>query len=290
MTMEIRPFGQAMGAEVVGVDVSGELDSGTFQAIESAIAEHAVVVVRDQALQPAEQARFARRFGTPQVNVRADVNHGGVPEVFWVSNVTRDGKPLGSHDAGRYWHSDLCYLERPSSLTILYAVEVPEKDGVVYGDTAFAGAHLAFDALPEKRKRELQGLRAANSYRTMWKRKAQDFGAREVLSDEELAARFPPDAYHPIIREHPVTGRKCLYVCDGYTTHIEGMSEEASAALLAELFEHLAQPSFRYVHQWRVGDVLIWDNCSVQHKATFDFQLPLRRVMQRCTIEGSVPY
>ena len=289
MTMEIRPIGEGMGAEIVGVDVSGELDTSTFQAIESAIGEHAVVVVREQTLLAEEQARFARRFGTPQVNVRADANHGGVAEVFWVSNVTRDGKPLGSHDAGRYWHSDLCYLERPSSLTLLYALEVPEKDGVVYGATAFAGAHLAFDALPEKRKRELQGLRAANSYRTMWKRKAQEFGAREVLSDEELAARFPPDAIHPIVRVHPTTGRKCLYVCDGYTTHIDGLSEEASAALLDELFEHLTQPSFRYVHQWRIGDVLIWDNCAVQHKATFDYQLPLRRVMRRCTIEGSVP-
>ena len=290
MSVQIKPSATALGAEIIGVDVAQSLDEATFKAIEAAIYEHAVVAIRGQSLDPAAQARFAHRFGKPQVNVRAEANHAEVPEVFWVSNVTRDGKPLGSHDAGRYWHSDLCYLTQPSKLTLLHAVEVPERDGITFGSTLFAGAHLAYDALNDALKRELEGLRAANSYRTMWNRKARDFGLRETLNQAELQARFPEDAWHPVIRTHPVTGRKCLYVCDGYTTQIEGLDSARADALLKELFEHLARDSFRYAHHWRRGDLLIWDNCLVQHKASFDYPPELRRVMQRCTIEGSVPF
>jgi taurine dioxygenase len=248
-----------------------------------------VVVIRNQVLEPAQFAVFAERFGSLQVNVRAEANSGATPQVFYVSNVSRDGKPLGSHDAGRYWHSDLCYLERPSYVTLLNAIEVPTRDGVTYGDTEFADMSAAYQALPSALKQELEGLRGANSYRFMWQRKAQEFGQREVLSEEQLL-KFPQDALHPIVRTHPRTGRSCLYLCDGYTHRIEGLSAQRSESLLRELFTHIEKPEFRYRHRWQPGDLLIWDNCAVQHRATFDYHASMRRVMQRCCVEGSVPY
>ena len=285
----IRSSGGPIGAEITGIDLTEPLSEEDFREIDAAINRYSVVVIRDQMLPPPALVAFARRFGQPQINVRAEVNSETLPEIFHVSNVTRDGKPLGSRDAGRYWHSDLCYLDRPSSLTLLNALEVPERDGVVYGDTLFISAAAAYDALPPATKQRIDQLKASNSYRTMWNRKAREFGKRVLLSEAELA-KYPPDVYHPIVRTHPVTGRKCLYVCDGYTNRIAEMPEAEGATLLKDLFEHLLKPEFLYRHKWRAGDLLIWDNCAVQHKAVFDYEPPLRRVMQRCTIEGSAPF
>lgn len=287
--MEIRASGGPIGAEITGIDLSQPCEDAVYAEIAAALDRHAVVVIRGQALTPQQMADFSRHFGTPQVNVRAEVNNDDVPEIGWISNVKRNGKRLGSHDAGRYWHSDLCYLEYPSKITVLHSLEVPERDGVTYGDTEFSGMAAAYDALPDGTKRRLEGLKAANSYRHMWNRKAHEFGVRKVLSDEELA-KYPPDAIHPVVRTHPSTGRKCLFVCDGYTHHIVDMPEDESRELLRHLFSHAVRPEFRYRHKWRVGDVLMWDNCAVQHKARFDYEPPLRRVMQRCTIEGNAPY
>ena len=285
----LRPGDGPIGAAITGIDLAGPLEDSVIGKIEAALDAHAVVVIRENLLTPSQLAALAHRFGTPQINVRAEARSAQTPEIFWISNIAEDGKPVGSHDAGRYWHSDLCYLDAPSKYTLLNAIEVPEKDGRVFGATRFASAVAAYDALPDPMKARLEGLKAANGYRYMWNRKAREFGLRPVLSETELAARFPPDAIHPIVRTHPVTGRKCLFVCDGYTHRIEGLPKDESDALLRALFDHLADPRFHYVHEWRAGDLLMWDNCAVQHKATSDYDLPLRRLMQRCTIEGTVP-
>ena len=278
-----------IGASISGLDLSEPVDDTTFSAIEDALNQHAVIVIRDNLLTAPQLAAFSHRFGSPQINVREEARNADTPEIFWISNIAENGKPVGSHDAGRYWHSDLCYLEAPSKLTLLNAIEVPARDGQVFGDTQFASATAAYDALPGAMKTRLDGLAAANGYRYMWNKKANEFGLRPVLSEAELEARFPPDALHPIVRTHPVTGRKCLYVCEGYTHEVLGLPQDESDALLQELFDHLANPAFHYRHQWRVGDLLMWDNCAVQHKATNDYDLPLRRLMQRCTIEGTAP-
>ena len=235
------------------------MSEGEFKTVRETVNARAVVVIRDQVALPSERlVTFARLFGTPQVNVRADANNEANPEVFWVSNVHENGKPLGSHDAGRYWHSDLCYLEKPSDVTLLHALEVPAKDGVSYGATEFISATAAYDSLSDDLKEKIAGVTARNGYRFMWNRKAHEFGKRPVLSDAELK-KFPEDAVHPIVRTHPRTGRKCLYVCDGYTHAIDGWAEDESRETLDALFAHLLDPGFRYRHDWRVGDLLIWD-------------------------------
>ena len=279
-----------IGAAITGLDLGSDMSEGEFKTVRETVNARAVVVIRDQVALPSERlVTFARLFGTPQVNVRADANNEANPEVFWVSNVHENGKPLGSHDAGRYWHSDLCYLEKPSDVTLLHALEVPAKDGVSYGATEFISATAAYDSLSDDLKEKIAGVTARNGYRFMWNRKAHEFGKRPVLSDAELK-KFPEDAVHPIVRTHPRTGRKCLYVCDGYTHAIDGWAEDESRETLDALFAHLLDPGFRYRHEWRVGDLLIWDNCAVQHKASFDYPPELRRRMQRCTIEGDVPF
>lgn len=279
-----------IGAAITGLDLGSDMSEGEFKTVRETVNARAVVVIRDQVALPSERlVTFARLFGTPQVNVRADANNEANPEVFWVSNVHENGKPLGSHDAGRYWHSDLCYLEKPSDVTLLHALEVPAKDGVIYGATEFISATAAYDSLSDDLKEKIAGVTARNGYRFMWNRKAHEFGKRPVLSDAELK-KFPEDAVHPIVRTHPRTGRKCLYVCDGYTHAIDGWAEDESRETLDALFAHLLDPGFRYRHEWRVGDLLIWDNCAVQHKANFDYPPELRRRMQRCTIEGDVPF
>ena len=182
------------------------------------------------------------------MNVRADANNEANPEVFWVSNVHENGKPFGSHDAGRYWHSDLCYLEKPSDVTLLHALEVPTKDGVSYGATEFISATAAYDSLSDEMKEKIAVMTAKNGYRFMWNRKAHEFGKRPVLSDAELK-KFPEDAVHPIVRTHPRTGRKCLYVCDGYTHAIDGWAEDESRETLDApvSYTHLPLPTTPYV-------------------------------------------
>ena len=294
--LELRPLGQDIGAEFIGCDLSARLKDADFAEIEQALNRYAVVVIRGQTLSRTEFSAFSKRFGVPQVNVRQKVKNvdfkervrSDVPEVSLISNVVENGKPVGSQDAGRYWHSDLCYLKKPSKVTLLHALEIPEQDGVARGATRFSDMTAADDALSGEMKARLQGLKAANSFRKMWKRKAVDFGKRQLLNDEELAD-YPEDVLHPVVRTHPVTGRKFLYVCDGYTSHIEGLLAAESAGVLENLYAHMVKREFQFRDDWQLGDLLMWDNCSVQHKASFDYELPLRRMMQRCTIEGAVP-
>jgi taurine dioxygenase len=286
---ELRPNAAAIGAEVCSIDLAETLDDATFAQISDAFDRHAVLVFRDQKLAPERHIAFSRRFGPLQVNVRSEFNKPGYPELYIVSNVLVDGKPIGSRDAGRYWHSDICYVEKPSRASLLYAREIPTRNGVALGDTMFASTCAAYDALPDALKRRLEGLRAANSYNAMYERKVQDFGLRPPLTPE-ARAKYPADAIHPVVRTHPRTGRKSIYVCEGYTTHILGIPEEESRELLATLFAQVVRPEFVYRHRWRVGDLVMWDNCATQHKVSFDYELPLRRRLERTTVEGSVPY
>ena len=158
MTLSIENSDGPIGASISGIDLTAEISKDDFTTVREVIDARAVMVIRGQTdLKSSDLVRFAQRFGTPQVNVRAEANNDANPEVFWVSNVHENGKPLGSHDAGRYWHSDLCYLEKPSSVTLLHALEVPTRDGMTFGATQFAGASAAYDALPTDMQERIEG-------------------------------------------------------------------------------------------------------------------------------------
>lgn len=295
----VNRIGKHLGAEISGVDLSKPLDDATFAQIHKAFFDNEVVFFRNQRLAPEQQIAFTRRFGALEHHVRKEARLEGFPEILIISNVLDgQGKPIGSQDAGRFWHSDLSYKKEPSMLSALYSIEVPEKEGRVYGDTGFASTTAAYDALPADMKERLARLKNVHSYRyyRTKNRAAQAEerarGGRVVqepeLTEEQLSS--VPEVETPLVRTHPVTGRKGLFVNEAHTSHICGLPREESAALLGELYRHITRPEFQYVHKWRPGDLLIWDNAAVQHKATFDYDLPMRRVMYRTTVRGTAPF
>jgi taurine dioxygenase len=297
--LSIRKLGKRLGAEISGADLSQLLDDATFARVSDAFFEHQVVVFRDQRLTPAQQVAFTRRFGELEHHVRKEHRLAQYPEILVVANVLDEhGRAIGVQDAGRFWHSDLSYKRIPSLLSALYALEVPVKDGVALGATSFASAIAAYEALTDALKRRLEGLRNVHSYRyyrtknVQAQREEHARGGRvvqeHVPSEEQL--KSVPDVEVPVVRTHPVTGRKALFVNEAHTACIVGLSEAKSAALLAELCCHIVNPQFRYEHSWRAGDLLMWDNIAVQHKANFDYDLPLRRLMHRTTVRGSAPF
>lgn len=283
MPISLQRTSARLGAEIRGVDLARELDERTFGEIVAAWREHEVIFIREQRLTPDQHLAVSRRFGELEHHVRQECCRPGYPEIFVVSNVIENGKPIGSQDAGLFWHSDLCYKQEPSRGSLFYAREVPQENGEPRGDTMFSSMTAAYDALPEPLKKRLAGRLAVNSYTHGYYRD-RNSGPRRRLTAEQMSKT--PDIAHPVVRVHPETGRRCLFVNEGYTTRIVDMDKEESDALLAELFAHIRKPEFVYRHAWRVGDFLIWDNCSTQHRAVPDYALPLRRVMERTTLTG----
>lgn len=286
--LDIKPSGAALGAEIRGIDLSQPLDEAQFRAIEAALHEHEVVFFRSQRIAPQQHIAFSRRFGDLEKHVRVDCCKPGFPEIFVVSNVIENGKPIGTQDAGLFWHSDLSYMAVPSRGSLFYAHEVPhDAQGRPLGDTMFVSTTAAWRGLPEPLQRQLAGRRAINSYAKGYYRDRKS-GPRPALAEAQKART--PDVEHPIMRTHPYNGKPCLFVNEGYTTRIAGMGEEESAALLDQLFKHLARPEFIYRHRWQEGDFLIWDNCATQHCAIADYELPQRRRMERTTLCGTAPF
>ena len=278
--LAILPTGAVLGAEICGLNLAEPMDDDTFEAVDDAFARFGVIFFRNQHITPPQQVDFTRRFGTIEFNIFGERwSVPGAPEIVVVSNVTENGKPVGVRRAGENWHSDMCYAARPPRGTMLYAIETPALYGLLLGDTEFASAAAAWDALPDDLRRRIEGRRAVFDF-TGRKR------AFPPTADE--IARNPP-VTHPIVRTHPRSGRKCLYVMRDDCTGIEGIPAEEAEALIAALADHIVKPQFIYRHQWRPGDVLMWDNCTVQHRAIQDYDLPQRRLMHRTTMGGVAP-
>lgn len=279
--VEVRPLYDALGVEILGVDLAQPLGDDTFAKIEQAFVELGVILFRDQRLTPAQQVAFSARFGEVAINHNAlDFGLDGDPRIYGISNIRENGRPIGTPRAGGEWHTDMCYAERPARATMLYAVEVPTLHGLGLGDTAFANAAAAWDALPDTMRSRIGGLEAIFDFRG--RKRGRPISA-------ETVAKFPP-VRHPVVRTHPRTGRKGLYVMRNDCTGIAGMDEDEAQALIAALADHITRPEFVYRHRWRVGDLVVWDNCTVQHQAMFDYDLPQRRLMWRTTVEGTVPF
>ncbi len=272
-----------LGAEVIGLDLTRELDAKDFAAIHRAHLDHHVLVFRAQHIQPEHQIRISKRFGPLQIHVLKDFQLPGYPEILRVSNIKEHGKPIGLGDAGVFWHSDLSYLVTPSLGSMLHAQELPS----VGGDTLFANQHLAWETLPEELKARVADLQAEHSYLTQYETLRERSPWRPKLSQAQIDA-VPPVA-HPVVRTHPETGRKALFVSEHFTSRILGVSPDESDALLKVLFAHTTKSELVYRHQWQDHDMVFWDNRSVTHLAagTPDH---LRRKLYRTTIEGNVPY
>ena len=280
MPIEIIPTGAAVGAEISGVDLAQPLDDTSFATIERAYNEHGVIFFRDQRITPPQQVAFTRRFGEIEFNIFGERwSVAGSPEIVVVSNITEDGRPIGVRRAGENWHSDMCYTARPPRGTMLYALEIPELHGLSLGDTEFASAQTAWETLPDGMRHRIEGRQAVFDFT----------GRKRTFPPTQTEIDRNPPVRHPIVRTHPYTGRKCLYVMRDDCTGIERMGVAEAEALIAALAEHIIKPAFIYRHQWRAGDLLMWDNCTVQHRAIQDYDMPLRRLMHRTTMGGAVP-
>lgn len=291
MSVELRSTGLPVGVEVVGVDLAHGLDSEAFRQVETALNENGVVFLRNQRLTPEMLLDFGRRFGNLEKHVRQEYALHGYPEIHLISNVKEGERSVGSAYAGDDWHTDTCFMKEPSRCSLLYAKEVPIKDGNVLGDTEFCSAARAYETLTEDMRQRLAGLSAIFQYHRAQERKRQQREkdhARKELTPEQRA--MTPDVTHPVIRTHPFSGRKCLYVNQTYTFGMVGMRDEEAEPLLRELCAHITRPQYVYRHKWQVGDLLLWDNCLTQHRAVTDYALPQRRLMHRVSVEGSKPF
>jgi len=281
--MKITKSQDVIGAEITGVDLA-RLSADDFRRIEEAFNQHAVLCFHEQELDEDQLLVFARRFGGITPNWLTHYTHPRYPEILYVSNIKENGSDIGHADAGSVWHTDMSFTPKPPRATMLYALEVPMENGVALGNTLFASAADAHDSLPEAMQRRIAGLRVVHNL--AGRRARTGTGAQ---SDQAMR-RDKPDVVHPLVRTHPLNGRKCLYVNKGECVGIEGMETEAALALIGEMAERIVEPRFRHTHRWQVRDLLMWDNCSLQHLASFDYKWPRhRRLLERVMVEGSVP-
>jgi taurine dioxygenase len=281
--LEIRPLHDALGAEVLGLDLTRPVPPEDFERIHQAHLDHHVLVFRDQRITPAEQVAFSRRFGPLQIHVLRDFQLHGHEEVLVVSNIRENGRPIGLGDAGVFWHSDLSYKEKPSLGSMLHAQELPAEGG----DTLFANQHAAYDALPQALRNVIAPLFAEHTYVARYEELRARNPWRPRLTGQQIDEVKP--VVHPVVRTHPETGRKALFVSEHFTTRIVGLPEHESRAVLDELFAFSVRPEFVYRHRWGPHDMVFWDNRSVMHLAagTPDH---LRRKLYRTTIEGDRPF
>ncbi len=269
--MEVRRLSGALGAEVFGVDLSGEFSA---QRIRELFLEHQVIFFRDQKLDPAQFMAFARRMGSP-VEYPFVKGIAGFPEVIEVKKLEHE-----RHNFGGIWHSDTAYLETPPMGSMLLAREVPPQGG----DTEFASQYAAYEALSEGMRRLIDGLVAVNSSsRADVSRTREDRIASDGKNEK---AEY--SAEHPVVRTHPETGRKALYVNCAHTARFKEMTEEESAPLLAFLFRHQVRAEFTCRFRWQVGSLAFWDNRCTQHNPLNDYH-GHRRVMHRITLAGDRP-
>jgi taurine dioxygenase len=273
--LDIRPISGALGAEIFGVELARELDAEAVAAIRGALLDHLVIFFRDQDLPPDRFLAFARRFGTT-VEYPLVKGIDGYPEIIRVAKLEHERVNFGG-----IWHSDTTYLEIPPMGTLLVAREVPPYGG----DTLFANMYLAYETLSDGMKRLLQDLRGVSS-----SAKADASKTREdrIRSDPTSNSHAEFLAEHPVVRTHPETGRKALYVNVAHTTSFAGMTEAESAPILEYLFRHQTRPEFTCRFAWRVGSLAFWDNRAVQHNPINDYH-GFRRVMHRITLAGDKP-
>jgi taurine dioxygenase len=281
--IEIRAFDGPLGAEVIGLDLSQPLSAADFQRIHRAHLDHHVLVFREQRITTDQQVAFSARFGPLQRHVLKQFALPENHDVLIVSNIVEGDKPIGLGDAGHFWHSDLSYKEQPSLGSFLHAQELPSEGG----DTLFANQHLAWEQLPEALKRTIAPLRAEHTYLARYAELQARSPWRPNLTAEQIAEVKP--VTHPVVRTHPETGRKALFVSEHFTTRIVGLPEDESRALLDELFALSTREALQYRHVWRDGDMVFWDNRSVMHLAA-GTPSHLRRKLYRTTVEGDTPF
>lgn len=279
--LEIRPLCTAFGAEIVGVDLSEPVDDALYARIHAAFLEHQLLLFKSQDLPPANHVALGRRFGEVQIHVMNQYHADGFPELYFLSNLDDNGEPSGRHpDRGTLaWHTDGSWRRVTGQATMLYAVEVPSEGG----ETHFCDMYGAYEALSDEMKARLEGVRAVHNL---------DFSRSRRHGEDpmsEAQKREVPPIDHPVVRTHPETGRKCIFLGDHAET-IVGLDYAQGRRLVEEINALAVRPELTYRHRWRPGDFVIWDNRCLMHRATEYDTARERRVIRRCTILGEIPH
>lgn len=282
-TMTIRQIGPTFGAEVRGMPINGDVIPELLTQFISALHRYRVLIVPELDLAPADLVAFSRRLGPLEIHSRFQNTLPAHREVFCVGNVERDGMKASFNRGVEQWHGDSSYRETPSDASLFYGEIVPDEGG----DTLFADATAAWRTLEPAMQRRVEGSYAVHSLETLrqWGLKHNPERGEGV---DNQAAAFPP-VRQPLVRTHPATGAKSLYVCPAVISHIEGMGVEESAALIETLIMHVTQARFVYCHRWRKGDLVIWDNRAVLHTASLFDHTRYQRLMYRTTVAGNAP-
>lgn len=272
MAFQVRQLSPSFAAEVIAINLSDDHAPEVVDEIKQLWWQHQILLFRGQSMDEAEEARFSGKLGPLEIHLRHEYLSRETPQILYVSNIVEDGRQIGilsNTDVG--WHYDQIYLPKPAVGSMLYAVELPQNDG----DTYFADMITAYERLPAEIKAKLEGKRAVQSYAAFNR-------IYSVPTDEEQTKKSQ-DIDQPVVRTHPYSGRKSLYICAGMTTRILDMPAQESDELLDYLFDWCVRPEFVYRHEWQLGDAILWDNASTIHRRD-PFDTNERRLMKRTTI------
>ena len=273
MTFSVRPLTDTFGVEVENIDISGPLSATEFKQVQELWHQHELLLFRNQTLVETDMIEFSRRFGELEIHVREEWLSDDNPEILMVTNVKKNGQSVGAlEDAEVGWHYDQIYLARPAVGSLLTSVKLP-PDG---GSTYFADMSTAYETLPTHLREAIDGRSAVQSYSA--------FNQSYSTETNDTQTKKTQDVEHPIVRTHPFTGRKSLYICPGMSIKIIGLPEDESKQVLEECFAWSIKPEFVYQHDWQLGDSLLWDNaCTMHRRDPFDGD-QFQRIMKRTTI------
>lgn len=279
--IQIKALSDTLGAEIVGLDLAGPVEGSDLAALRSAFLEHHLLCFRSNTLAPADFARVARYFGEPQLQLLRNQRVADVPEVSILESTYKSAEDKPDDLALvrlSGWHTDDSYFEIPAKATVLQILAQPTSGG----ETRFCNTRRAYEDLNDEMKQRLSGLKAVHSYDTM--RAPGRAQARSAIE-----ARETPDVVHPLVRTHEDTGKKAIYFNPNRTDHIVGMDRKSSDELLDWLYAHMTQPKYRYDHEWRRGDILLWDNRCLIHSVNTDYPVGQKRMHQRILLKGTRP-
>ena len=272
MSLQIRLLQKTFGAEVSGLDLSQPLESQTIAELKSLWHKYELLLFRNQTMDEAEIVSFSKQLGDLEIHIRKEFLSQNSPEILYISNMTKEGKPVGIlADSEVGWHYDQIYLPRPAVGSFLFSVKLPSSGG----ETSFSDMSAAYEALPQSMKNAIDGKKAVQSYAA--------FNALYSVPTSTEQKKKTPDIEHPLVRVHPYSGKKALYICPGMTTQIVGIDKSTSDDLLQELFDWSTKPEFVYTHVWQLGDGLLWDNACTMHRRE-PFDPKQERLMKRTTI------
>jgi taurine dioxygenase len=281
--LKVTGSGQVLGATIEGLDLAQPLAKEDYDLVLGALGRHGVVRFPRQRLSGQDLRNFSARFGELEINVANAYQEPGIPEVMILSNIVKDGKPIGLADAGQGWHTDMSYSRMIAFANVLYGIEIPHRDGKPLGATEFSSMHAAYEGLPADLRQRLDGMTVLHDFNKFWEMMRREKGSkRPPLTEAQRKAK--PPVSQPVFLTHPLTGRKVLYANPGYSVRINELPEAESNEVLEFLFAHQLRAEYRYTSHWQAGDVLMWEDIGTIHNAVADYGPSEHRLIKRCQV------